>query len=277
MFDPYATASSFISSKKKYGLGFTLFIVLIYFGPSIISQISPRGDTTNNTQNNSPQQNVKQEVNFCGKPEENSALGTESRAEPSLYSIEENSDAWDVSFLNFRKTENDFCPKNKTAFEYQIMWYRIPIPVVGIDLTVKLILHDENPKKSVNQSVVFSMGKNPKISELILPIGQSQVVNFRQSAPGEKELEFIYEGQALDSQIMKNTNVEINLKTQIKTGNTVQYLYTVKYISALNQKNLENVFSYDVRLGDADPVLLTTDIGFGVFNGSCIQLLYFNY
>ena len=79
--------------------------------------------------------------------------------------------------------------------------------------------------------------------------------------------------EELQDPIAFGTNIEVTVRSLVKSGNEVILTFNVGYVSAKTRRDEENAFSYTVALSNPSAQSVETEVGVGTYKGSCFRLI----
>jgi hypothetical protein len=176
--------------------------------------------------------------------------------------------------------EGFYCLRRSSNFLSSNIWYKNLIPTKFDSLEIRYKLKNKNNSTDTIPSLIFSIGKDPKILRLYVPEKNNQIIGCEKIIASTTG--FLLEREAvksLNEPIGWQDDTEFKIRNIINKGNEAQFNINLSYLSAIDSKPIEDFINYDVDLPDPNPesTLSKISIGFGTFKGECIKPISYKF
>lgn len=241
---------------KKYGFSALLLIVGLYGGSSYTSsKIS--------------QTSVQQTQFSLQLPTPTVLASNNDKCHSGT--IVENLDCF--SWRQYKKPDSEgrICPNFYTPFQSPDFWLESKINLNFKNISYQVIISGEN---KVPITYIISLGKDLRIFRFYFQEKSSVMIGFERINLTDPEFGLIREdSKQLREAPMLGTTATIHVKPIVVSGNEIQYIFNIKYISSITEKTIEDSFPYFLKLPEADINTSNslTQLGFGTLKGGCIK------
>lgn len=245
------TLSEKYFSGKWGALKLVLFILLTWIIPAF------GGYKYDKTLNNQVTVNID-------PSDKNSAFAT-AKPEIKAYSncemksLKDFENDWDVK--RYPKKNGQYCSSRFASYPFPDLTYKndIPYGTNGLKFSYKNSVDDgSNP-------LVVSLGSTDKDIRFFIQETNPQIVGVEIFDDNFKRFDPI-----ILKDIPKiNTEIEMQVRGNVNSGNEVTYILNLNYISSLTTEKREESFSYNVKTADTNPLSFNATIAVG--KGGCLK------
>lgn len=224
-----------------------------------------------------------QNVNFKLEEKQNEVKGEKTQSldnlakKSSAMRFEDHLDDWSIKFFDSATNDGFYCPSFFSPYQSPDIWYkhRLPVSFNSLFITYKLRSRIQNKPSTF----IISLSEDGKkyIWRFYAPHNNYQLVGFQKIlVGGVNDLEW-EKGQELSKPIQKDSIINLNIRSQVRKGNEVNYLFNIKYISDSTTNPVEDSFSYDVKLSDPNPLHSDAVVGVATLKENCLKPISYEF